>query len=711
VTSTAPTTRPGYPPAERLDLVDELHGHRIPDPYRWLEDAADPRTVAWLQRQDELTRHHLAGLPGRDRLQRRLTTLLRAGAVSVPVWRGRRAFFTRREPGQEHAALLVVEPDGTERVLVDPGALDPAGTTTLDSWTPSVEGNLLAYQLSTGGDEEARLHVLDVDTGAAVDGPVDRCRYSPVAWLPGGAQLYYVRRLAPSEVPAGEEQFHRRVYRHRVGADPATDVEVHGAGLDPTNYYDASVSRDGRWLVVAASAGTAPRDDVWVADLHSPGGHSPGGDQADAALRPVQVGVDAKCHAWVARDGMLYLLTDRDAPRGRLCRADPAAPEYERWVDVVPQAPDAVLAGVALLAPAEGVPGVSVVLAAHTVAAADQLSWWDAATGTRLGTVSGGQHEAGTVSGMTSRPEGGRDCWVGYTDHVTPPMVLRWSADAPSGLDTWATAPGAVEAPDVQVSRLHYRSKDGTGVHMFVIAPSATPDRPRPAILYGYGGFNQALTPVYTASMLAWVEAGGVWAVANLRGGSENGEEWHRAGMRERKQNVFDDFTAAAEQLLADGWTTPEQLGIYGGSNGGLLVGAALTQHPQLYAAVVCSAPLLDMVRYELFGLGRTWNDEYGTAADPHELGWLLSYSPYHHVADGVDYPAVLFTTFDSDTRVDPMHARKMCAALQHASGGGRPILLRSERNVGHAARSVSRTVELAVDQLAFFADRLGLPL
>ncbi len=693
--------RPDYPPAERLDLVERLHGRALADPYRWLEDPADPRTQAWSRAQDELARPYLDSLPGRERLTGRLTALLRAGSVRPPVWRGGRAFVARREPGQEHEALLVVEPDGTERVLVDPGALDPTGTTTLDAAVPSHEGDRLAYQLSSGGDEESRLFVLDVATGERLDGPVDRCRYSPIAWLPGGAELYYVRRLPPGAVPEGEEQFHRRVWRHRVGADPSTDVEVHGAGLDPTNYYDVSVSRDGRWLLVSASAGTAPRDDVWIADLGSADG--------DRALREVQAGVDARVHPWIGPDGLLYLSTDRDAPRGRLARVDPADPAYERWVDVVGEAADEVLGEVALLSSAEGAGDVTTVLAVHTRDAADSLSWWDAASAERLGTVSGAG--AGSVTGLTSRPEGGREAWLGYTDHVTPPMVLHWTADAPAAVETWATAPGAVDPPAVHVSRLHYASADGTSVHMFVVAPVAEPDRPRPAVLYGYGGFNNALTPAYTPSMLAWVEAGGVWAVANLRGGSENGEQWHRAGMRERKQNVFDDYVAAAERLVADGWTTAGQLGCYGGSNGGLLVGAALTQRPDLCAAVVCSAPLLDMVRYELFGLGRTWNDEYGTAEDPEELGWLVSYSPYHRITDGVDYPAVLFTTFDSDTRVDPLHARKMAAALQHATAGPRPILLRRERDVGHGARSVSRTVQLSVDQLAFLAGRLGLPL
>nr|WP_281353612.1 prolyl oligopeptidase family serine peptidase [Phytoactinopolyspora mesophila] len=249
---------------------------------------------------------------------------------------------------------------------------------------------------------------------------------------------------------------------------------------------------------------------------------------------------------------------------------------------------------------------------------------------------------------------------------------------------------------------------------MVIVSPAAgdASRRPRPTVLYGYGGFNIALTPAYSASILAWVEAGGVWAVAGLRGGSEEGEAWHRAGMREQKQNVFDDFHAAAGYLVEQGWTTPRQLGISGGSNGGLLVGAALTQHPGSFRAVVCSAPLLDMVRYEQFGLGATWNDEYGTAADPEELSWLLGYSPYHHVEPGTAYPAVLFTVFDGDTRVDPLHARKMAAALQQATTSDvaeRPVLLRAERNVGHGARAVSRTVDLATDQLGFLAAQLGL--
>jgi prolyl oligopeptidase len=680
-----------YPEAPRLDLVEELHGHRVADPYRWLEDADDPRTAAWTAAQDELATEHLAGLPMRASFTERLGQLVHAGAVGVPVWRAGRAFSTRRDPGQEHAVLRVREPDGTQRALVDPTAIDPDGLTTLDAWMPSWEGDRLAYQLSSGGDEESRLYVLDVATGEVLDGPIDRCRYSPVAWLPGGAELFYVRRLPPDRVPAGEEQFHRRVWRHRVGADPERDdVLVHGEGSDPSTYFGARTSRDGRWLVVSASVGTAPRDDVWLADL-----------TGDGELRELQVGVDAQTNAWVARDGRLWLLSDRGAPRWRLAVADPSDPATWRpaaWRDVVPQQDDGVLSDVALL---DGPDGTLRVLAVHSVDATDRLSLWTGDGSSRDLPAPG----TGSIAGVSVPPEGGREAWIGYTDYATPPSVFRWDGS----LHEWERAEVAGDVPAVTVVETHARSADGTPVHLFVISQAGRADQPRPTVLYGYGGFNVSLTPAYSAQALAWVAAGGVWAVANLRGGSEHGEDWHRAGMRERKQNVFDDFTAAGEHLVAEGWTTHEQLAVMGGSNGGLLVGATLTQRPDLAAGVVCSAPLLDMVRYERFGLGRTWNDEYGTADDPVELGWLLGYSPYHAVREGTAYPAVLFTTFESDTRVDPLHARKLAAALQQATGSAAPIVLRRETSVGHGARAVSRTVGLAADQLTFLAAATGL--
>jgi len=693
-------------PAVRDDTVDVLHGERVPDPYRWLEDAGSQRTVTWSAAQDDLLAAWFAANPRREARRQHFASRIAAlmpGFVGLPAAFGRRMFSERREPDQDHPVLLVDDGDGS-RVLVDPCAMSPDHTTTLDGWWPSWEGDRLAYVVSEGGAEETVLWVLDVDTGAPVDGPVVCGRSADVAWLPGGEGFLYVRRLPDDRLPAGEGQFHRRVWWHRVGAPIEEDVCVFGEGRDKTAYYGVGISADGRWAIVSVSLGTAPRNDVYLADLSALDGRSP--ERGLPAWVAVHEGEDTLTDAHVAHDGRLYLHTNRDAPRYRLAVADPRSPAPDHWRDLVAQS-DAVLAGYAVTDDA-----VVVVLTRDVVSEVDVR---DRATGELRVAVS--LPGLGSAA-VTSRPAGGRDLWVSYTDHLTPPRVLHAAVSAVGGealLERWADPPGAISFPGMSGRQEWVTSADGTRVPMFVVAsgePGARPEEPRPAILYGYGGFDIALTPAYSALASAWVEAGGVWAVANLRGGGEFGETWHRDGMRAAKQHVFEDFEACARALVDRGWARAAGLGIYGGSNGGLLVGAALTRHPERYAAVVCSAPLLDMVRYEQFGLGVTWNDEYGTAADPEELGWLLGYSPYHHVEEGTRYPATLFTVFDADTRVDPLHARKMCAALQWATAARfeeAPVLIRREANVGHATRSIGRTVALNADILAFFDDRLGL--
>ena len=697
-----------YPEAERLDLTEEILGHQVSDPYRWMENDTSAERAGWLAAQADLFGSYREELPGRDRLAARVRELLSTGYVGTPAWRGERFFYTRRDPGAEHGVLCTqvgaALGDGQENVLVDPMAIDPSGLTTLDAWQPDKEGRLLAYQLSEGGDEESLLRVIDVTTGALVDGPIDRCRYSNVAWLPGGKAFYYTRRLPPEVLPDGESQYHRRVYLHQVGAPVDEDVLIFGEGRDKTDYYGVSVSRDGRWLVISASRGTAPRNDLWIADLSE-------SDPATPDLRVIQEGIDAQTGIRAGRDGRLYVFTDLGAPRGRIAVTDPAdsrGPTPATWRDLISEDPEAVLSGYAILDGAEL--DRPVLLAEWTRHALSEITVHDLSTGERLGEVP--LPGLGTVGGASERPEGGHEAWFVYTDYTTSSVVLRFDA-RDSSVTTWADAPGSVQVPDVTARQVTYRSKDGTAVRMLVISSGSgdAPSGPRPTILYGYGGFDISLTPAYSPNILTWVAAGGIYAVAGLRGGNEEGEEWHRAGMLERKQNVFDDFHAAAEALIRDGWTTADQLAISGGSNGGLLVGAALTQRPSRYAAVICSAPLLDMVRYERFGLGQTWNVEYGTAADAEQLGWLLAYSPYHHVVPGTRYPAVLFTVFTNDTRVDPVHAYKMCAALQHATSSGpqRPVLLRAEAQVGHGARAVSRMAELAGDTLSFAARHTGL--
>ena len=694
---TQPSAAPAYPDAPRLDLVDDFHGTPVPDPYRWLESADDPRTASWLEQQTTLMAAERSGWTQRDHFAGRVEELLGSGTISPPYWRGDRYFLSRREPGQQFPVLYVVEADGTERALIDPIAMDPSGLTTLDSWQPSKEGDRLAYQLSVGGNEESLLYVMDVATGETIEGPIDRCRYSPVAWVLGGQAYYYVRRIAPELLPESEQNFHRRVYLHRVGASPDTDDLVFGAGMTMTNYYGVEVSRDGRWLQVSASEGTEPRNDLWVADLTE-------SSLAAPAYRLVQGDVDAQTGLTFLRDGRVLVSTDLEASRGRVAVTRPGTWGADSWTDLIPEDPDAVLESVTVLdGPELDEDLLVVVRTAHGVA---HMSLHRASDGDHLRDID--LPGAGTIGGPVEHIDGGPVTWFVFTDHTTVPTVYAYDART-DAVTLHARPPGSVAVPTVHSQQVTYTSKDGTPVRMFVLSPTAEPDRPRPTILYGYGGFGVPLTPGYSAAILAWVEAGGVWAIANLRGGSEEGEDWHRDGMLGRKQNVFDDFHAAAEWLIAQGWTSTDRLGVYGGSNGGLLVGAAMTQRPDLFNAVVCVAPLLDMIRYTTSELGPTWTVEYGDPEDAEQFGWLYGYSPYHRVVEGTDYPATMFAVFDNDTRTDPMHGRKMCAATQHATSGARPILLRTEGDVGHGARSLSKSVEETADTLAFFARWTGM--
>jgi prolyl oligopeptidase len=458
------TPTPPYPEAPRQDITESIHGYQVSDPYRWLEDAGSQQTKAWLQAEDELYARYVGSMPGLDRLTTRLTELLAAGEVGPPVWRGDRYFLTRREPGQEHAVLYTTDPSGTERALIDPTAIDPAGATTLDNWRPDREGRLLAYQLSEGGNEESVLRIMDVATRADIDGPIDRCRYSDVAWLPGGEAFYYTRRLPPEAVPAGEEQYHRRVYLHRVGTPAAHDVLILGDGLEKTNYYGVEVSPDGRWLVITASAGTAPRNDVWVADLAA-------SDAAAPNLQVMQQDVDAQTWPRAGRDGRFYVLTDRAAPRGRIMvadPADPAFPEYPSWQVLVPEDPESVMHDLAIL---DG-PGLSepVLLVARARHAISEITVHDLAFGDRIGQVQ--LPGLGTVGVLRERPEGGHEAWFGYTDYATPGVVLRYDA-AEESTQVWQRAPGAVEVPAVRAEQVAYSSADGTTIRMVVISADA----------------------------------------------------------------------------------------------------------------------------------------------------------------------------------------------------------------------------------------------
>jgi prolyl oligopeptidase len=681
--------------AERLDLVEDLFGHQVPDPYRWLEDGGSEGTRRWLADQAGLYSRHLARWEQRTPVRSRLEVLT-PGGIGLPRMRGERAFFSRRLQRQDQAVWLVVDGDSGPdpsggRVVLDPSTLSDDGTVVVQWAQPSPDGRFLAYAVDEGGREEDVVRILDVDSGGEVGPPLLLGRGGDLAWLPGDAGLFVVATLAG--LPEEERQFHRRVWRLRLGEGMGAAEQVFGEGRDKTTYYGIGVSAEGGWLTVTCALGTAPRNDLYLCDLAA----------AERRFVPVSEGADGQTDGGVAADGRLWLWTNVDAPRGRIVTADPAAPA--EWAELVAQGAD-VLSDWVLTDDALHVAWRRDVASVVTVH--DRIS----------GRVTGelALPGLGSVS-MIGRPGGvGHDLWLAYTDDLTPTHILHHTTSVAAGVPTiWADAPGAPPRDDdLEVHRTFVTSPDGTQVPLFVSRrKDIALDASAPTILYGYGGFQVSLTPGFSSGARTWVEGGGVYATACLRGGGEYGETWHRDGMRDVKQHVFDDFLACARWLISSGHTSSDHLAIAGGSNGGLLVGAALTQAPELFRAVHCSAPLLDMVRYEGFGLGVTWNDEYGTAEDPVELEWLLGYSPYHRVQIATPYPAVLFTTFGGDTRVDPLHARKLCAALQHATSSDleeRPVLLRHEEAVGHGMRTVSRTLDERAEVLGFLAAQVGWP-
>ncbi|MER8073364.1 prolyl oligopeptidase family serine peptidase [Streptomyces sp. NPDC094034] len=693
-----------YPAARRQDLVEALFDYSVADPYRWLEQPDSEETQAWLAGQDTLRHAVLDGLPGREHLRTRLSKLVSVGVIGPPVWRGACHFFMKRNPGQEHAALYMADENGSERLLIDPTDLDPTGHTTLDNWYPDWTGLRLTYQVSVEGDSDSRLYVLDTTTGSLVDGPISRCRNSPVAWLPSGDAFYYVRSLDSAAVPKSEELYHRRVYLHKVGTDPDTDdFLVFGAEGHKTASYGVAVTADGRWLILTATIGAVRHNEVWLADLTASSPLYP-------VFTPLQRNTRAHTRALVGRDGQLYLHTDLDAPQGRLAVTDMENPQSTPWRDILPQDPDARLDHVAVLdSPALERPLLLAGRKRHTFS---EIRVHDLATGDHLGHIE--LPGSGVVGEIRSR---GHEAWFTYTDPFTPPTVFQWDALTHTR-KIWALPPGRESLPPNPPGVVHHltcTAPDSTQIRITVLAPHSR-SGPLPAILYGYGGFGLSLAPIYNPEILTWVAAGGVYAVAHVRGGDEGGGQWHAAGARANKQRSVDDFHAAAESLIREGWTTSSQLVISGESNGGLLVGVALTQRPDLYQAVLCGAPVLDMARYEQFGLGPSWTAEYGSAKVEEELKWLMSYSPYHHVTGQTVYPAVLFSVSDADSMVDPLHARKMCAALQQvastpAAADNGIVLLRRESAVGHGARSMSLMVGLLIDQLAFAAWQSGLPL
>lgn len=666
----------------------KMHGVEIVDPYLWLEDGESGRVRRWTEEQNAWTRAHLDALPKREEIKRRLGELLSIGNISSPVPRKGRYFYTRRE-GQQNQPILYVRDGlhGRDRVLIDPNGLSPDGTVALDWWYPSPDGKLLAYGLSRNGDERSTLYILDVDTGRNLTEAIPNTRAASVAWLPDSSGFFYTRFPAPGSVPKGEENYHRRVFLHKLGTDPTKDEEIYRREERPSEWPSVELSRDGRWLLISVGRGWAAND-LYIRDLR----------REDARLIPVAEGREAIFDGAVIGD-KLYIRTTEGAPHGRILVVDAANPRRDAWREVVPESAAATIESFAIIG--------GKIFVNRLERASSRLSVY---------TLDGKLEDElklptlGSIGGVTGE-EDGTEAFFGFSSFAFPPTVYRYDLRG-KRTDRWESveAPG-VDPRSVEVKQVFYPSKDGTRVSLFLVyRKDLRFDGDRPTLLYGYGGFNISLTPSFNRGLYLWLEHGGVYAVANLRGGGEYGEEWHRAGMLERKQNVFDDFIAAAEHLIRERVTNPKRLAIQGGSNGGLLVAAALTQRPDLFRAVVCQVPLTDMLRYHRFLIAKLWIPEYGSADDPQQFKYLYAYSPYHRVRKGERYPATLITTAESDTRVDPLHARKFAAALQAANASENPILLRVETKAGHGAgKPLSKQLEEATDIWSFLFWRLGL--
>jgi prolyl oligopeptidase len=688
----APTkTTPSAPPQAKVEpVVEELHGQKIVDNYRWLENAGSPETQEYVREEMAYTRGVLDPLPGRQQIQERLTQLSSIGTIGAPQVAGPYYFYTRREGAQNQPVLLVREGiHGKDRALVDVNQMAADGTVALDWWYPSDDGKYVAYGSSHSGSEESTLFVIETATAKLLGDTIERTRFASLAWRKDNSGFYYTRHPKKGEVPEGEEVYHVKIFYHQLGADSAKDSLIFGDKLGAQDMPGVQLADDDdRWLLISVAQGWA-KSELYLQDLKG-------------GTAPVEVtsGKDFLYGGELFR-GKLYIMTNEDAPHYRVFVVDAADPKREKWKEIIPQN-DAVLQNVSVFG--------GKLFTQYEKNASSQLRVFDL-EGKPLGEIA--MPALGTAAGIGGRWDR-NEMFFGFQSFTIPASVYQVQLGSRK-TELWDRVHAPIDPAAYEVKQLWFASKDGTRVPMFVFHKKGiTLNGKNPTLLTGYGGFNISLTPSFMASRFLWLEHGGVFAVANLRGGAEFGEEWHRAGMLDKKQNVFDDFIAAAEFLVAQRYTDKDHLAIQGGSNGGLLMGVMMTQRPDLFRAVVCQVPLLDMLRYQNFQIAKLWIPEYGSAEDSKQFEWLYAYSPYQHVKPGTEYPAIMFMTADTDTRVDPMHAKKMAALMQTEATNGqsreRPILLRIETKAGHGAgKPIIKQIEEGVDVYSFLFWQLGV--
>ncbi len=678
------TTPSAYPAAPYGDIVDSYHGVAVPDPYRALEDLDAPATRAWIDAEVALTERFLAAIPERAALRRRLLEVWNYERFGTPSRVGNEYVFSKNTGLQNQSVLYAAAtPGGEARVLLDPNTLSVDGTVALSGASFSDDGSLMAYATSASGSDWLVWHVREVATGADRSDEVRWSKFSGASWRLDGSGFYYSRYAEPDPAKQfKDENYNQTIYFHALGTPQDADVVVYARPDHPDWSLSAIASEDGRWLIIDSSQGTDPNNRIFVQDLAS------GGDVIE--LLPAG---DAS-YDYLGNDGAtFYFRTTLGAPRGRIVKlsVDDRTP-----VEIVAESDDlleaAALFGATLL--------LEYLHDAHSVVRRASLD------GSALGDVA--LPGLGTASGFGGKRRA-TETFYSYASYTQPASIYR--LDLTRGASSLVFTPSVSFDPAEFVSeQVFYTSRDGTRVPMIVTAKKGVPrDGTAPTVLYGYGGFNISLTPAFSPAILVWLERGGIWAVPNLRGGGEYGEAWHLAGTKERKQNVFDDFIAAAEYLIAHEYTSTPKLAIFGGSNGGLLVGACMTQRPELFAAAIPAVGVLDMLRFQKFTIGWAWTADYGSSDDPDGFAYLSAYSPLHNLRPGTHYPATLIETADHDDRVYPAHSFKFAAALQAAQGGPAPVLIRIETKAGHGAgKPTTKMIDEAADRYAFLMKVLG---
>ncbi|OLD00243.1 MAG: S9 family peptidase [Gemmatimonadetes bacterium 13_1_40CM_3_70_8] len=682
-----------YPSAHKSAVVDDYHGTPVPDPYRWLEDPDAPDSRAWIEAENRITESYLAQIPQRDAIRRRLTQLWNYPKYGAPFHKVGRYFFFKNDGLQNQSVLykqasLVADAE----VLLDPNVLSSDGTVALSTLALSEDGRLLAYGTSASGSDWEEFHVRDIATARDRADHLRWIKFSGASWTHDGRGFFYSRYPEAADKALTSVNRFQKVYYHRLGTAQARDVLVYERPDQPDWGFGAAVTDDGRYVVMNVWLGTDRRNRVHYLDLRS-------------ATRPRVTGAVTRLlddfdagYGFIGNDGpVFYFLTDLDAPKKRVIAIDTRQPERARWREIIPQGEDVL----------EGVQIIHDVFVAHYMHDAHSRLRLFALDGRFLKDVA--LPTLGAVASISGERKDDA-MFYAFTSFLYPTTIFRY--DFTEGTSSVFKAPAIDFDPSgYETKQVFYTSKDGTRVPMFITHKQGIKlDGSNPTYLYGYGGFDISLTPSFSVSVLAWLELGGVYAMPNLRGGGEYGEEWHQAGMHEKKQNVFDDFLAAAEYLIAQGYTTPAKLAVGGGSNGGLLVGAAITQRPELFGAALPAVGVMDMLRFHKFTIGWAWVTEYGSADSAAQFPYLYKYSPLHNLKAGARYPATLITTADHDDRVVPGHSFKFAAALQAAQAGPAPVLIEIETKAGHGAgKPTSKVIEEQADRWAFLVKNLGI--